>query len=193
MNSILVIDNYDSFTYNLVQYIRELAGSDVDVFRNDQIDIRDIEPYKVLFLSPGPGLPEDAGILKEIIKVYGPSKKMLGVCLGHQAIAEVYGAGLINLTRVFHGVATEIVTEDRHSVLFKGMPHPFMAGRYHSWIIDNSSMPEDLEVLARDGEGQIMALQHRKYSLFGVQFHPESVLTPEGKMLIRNFLDYCNL
>ena len=188
---LIVIDNYDSFTFNLVEYLRDLTGDDPVVVRNDAIPLESLEEYDIIILSPGPGLPEEAGILKQIIKMYGPTKKMLGVCLGHQAIAEVYGGSLINLSRVYHGVATQMKKTKNKHFLFDSLPDSFEAGRYHSWIVQSDSLPEELEVLARDEEGQIMALQHKDYELYGVQFHPESILTPGGKKILKNFLDHC--
>lgn len=188
---LIVIDNYDSFTYNLVEYLRDLTGDDPVVVRNDAITLESLDEYDIIILSPGPGLPEEAGLLKQIIKKYGPTKKMLGVCLGHQAIAEVYGGSLANLSRVYHGVATQMKKTINDHFLFDSLPESFEAGRYHSWIVQSDSLPEELEVLARDDEGQIMALQHKEYELYGVQFHPESILTPEGKRILKNFLDHC--
>ena len=188
---LIVIDNYDSFTYNLVEYLRDLTGDDPVVVRNDAITLKSLDEYDIIILSPGPGLPEEAGLLKQIIKKYGPTKKMLGVCLGHQAIAEVFGGSLANLSRVYHGVATEMKKTKNDHFLFDSLPDSFEAGRYHSWIVQSDSLPEELEVLARDDEGQIMALQHKEYELYGVQFHPESILTPGGKRILKNFLDHC--
>jgi len=190
---IVVIDNYDSFTYNLVQYIEEGAGFPVTVFRNDTVAIGELEAYDVFFLSPGPGLPGESGILKEIVKHYGPKKKMMGVCLGHQAIGEVYGAKLINLERVYHGVNTPMWMTRKDIFLFKGLPEPFLAGRYHSWVLQEDDFPSGLEILARDEENRIMALRHREFDLYGVQFHPESILTPDGRTIIKNFLKYCGV
>ena len=184
---ILVIDNYDSFTYNLVQIVEKIAGEKIDVFRNDEIPLEAIEKYDKIILSPGPGIPEEAGILKKVIKRYAPSKSIFGVCLGEQAIGEVFGARLENMEEVYHGVATpmKVTSEDP---LFNGLPRQFEAGRYHSWIVDKSSLPEELEITCEDEEGRIMALRHKKYDVSGVQFHPESVLTPEGEKIIENFL-----
>ncbi len=186
---ILVIDNYDSFTYNLVQYISEIAPYPIDVFRNDMLPLGDVELYDIIVLSPGPGVPADSGITPEVVKEYASSKSILGVCLGHQAIGQVFGGKLSNLSKVFHGVATEVelVKED---VLFKGMSDHFEAGRYHSWIVLDEDLPTCLEVTARDKEGTIMALRHKQYNVRGVQFHPESILTPMGKQILRNFFEY---
>tara|TARA_X000000368_G_C23040554_1_gene716659 strand:+ start:1588 stop:2151 length:564 start_codon:yes stop_codon:yes gene_type:complete len=182
---IIVIDNYDSFTYNLVHYLEELKCQ-VTVKRNDQIDIKEIEKFDKIVLSPGPGIPDEAGLLKEIILSYYNSKSILGVCLGHQAIAEVFNGELVNLKTVYHGVATEIniVKEDP---LFDNLPTPLKVGRYHSWVV-KEPLPEKLEALAYDQNGQIMALRHKIYDLRGVQFHPESILTEHGKALLKNWL-----
>lgn len=186
---LLVLDNYDSFTFNLVQIIRQLTGSKVDVFRNDKIALDAVAGYDKILLSPGPGLPSESGILNELIKSYGPTKSILGVCLGEQAIGEVYGATLENLTSVYHGVATECVLTETKSRLFDGLPPRFTIGRYHSWVVSDGNFPADhLEITARDNDGYIMALQHKTYDVQGVQFHPESVLTPDGIPLIRNWL-----
>ena len=182
---IIVIDNYDSFTYNLVHYLEELKCQ-VTVKRNDQIDIKEIEKFDKIVLSPGPGIPDEAGLLKEIISSYHNSKSILGVCLGHQAIAEVFNGELVNLKTVYHGVATEIniVKEDP---LFDNLPTPLKVGRYHSWVV-KEPLPEKLEAIAYDQNGQIMALRHKTYDLRGVQFHPESILTEHGKALLKNWL-----
>ena len=182
---IIVIDNYDSFTYNLVHYLEELKCQ-VTVKRNDQIDIKEIEKFDKIVLSPGPGIPDEAGLLKEIISSYYNSKSILGVCLGHQAIAEVFNGELVNLKTVYHGVATEIniVKEDP---LFNNLPTLLKVGRYHSWVV-KEPLPEKLEAIAYDQNGQIMALRHKIYDLRGVQFHPESILTEHGKALLKNWL-----
>jgi len=186
---ILIIDNYDSFTYNLVQYISEITSETVEVFRNDAITLDQVGAYDIIVLSPGPGVPRDAGITMEVIKKYHSSKSILGVCLGHQAIGEVFGGQLKNLEKVYHGIATNlnIVKED---VLFNGLSSPYEAGRYHSWIVKKEGLPDCLEVTAEDQNGIIMALRHKQYNLRGVQFHPESILTPEGKGLLKNFLEH---
>ena len=186
---ILIIDNYDSFTYNLVQYISEITAEKVDVFRNDAITLEEVGAYDIIVLSPGPGVPTDAGITMEVIKKYHSSKSILGVCLGHQAIGEAFGGQLKNLEKVYHGIATHlnIVKEE---VLFNGLSKPYEAGRYHSWIVKKEGLPECLEVTAEDQNGIIMALRHKTYNVRGVQFHPESILTPEGKGLLKNFLEY---
>ncbi len=185
---ILIIDNYDSFTYNLVQYIREVSGCLIEVFRNDQIAVKEIVKYDAIVLSPGPGLPRDAGLLLEIIKTYAESKPILGICLGHQAIAEAFGARLENLTKVYHGVATPISILKQEGI-FENQSGEISVGRYHSWVVDKNTVPDCLEVIAEDENGQIMALQHNKFPVTGLQFHPESVLTPKGKELLKNFID----
>ena len=186
---ILVIDNYDSFTYNLVQYIKEILPIPLDVFRNDQIPLGDVELYDIIVLSPGPGIPAESGITPQIITRYGDSKCILGVCLGHQAIGEAYGGKLHNLEKVYHGVATNITISD-HKILFKDLPEVLEVGRYHSWVVVEEQFPNDLLVTSTDDKGTIMSLRHKKHEVFGVQFHPESILTPEGKKILRNFFDH---
>ncbi|MDR3062411.1 MAG: aminodeoxychorismate/anthranilate synthase component II [Dysgonamonadaceae bacterium] len=183
---ILILDNYDSFTYNLVHLVREF-GYDASVFRNDKIDLKDISVYDKILLSPGPGIPEEAGILLALIREYAPAKSILGVCLGHQAIAECFGATLVNLDTVYHGVSSKmgVVASD---YIFEGIPKTFEAGRYHSWAVKNTAFPDELQVTALSEDGEIMALKHSEYDVHGVQFHPESVLTPEGAKIISNFL-----
>ena len=184
---ILLFDNYDSFTYNLVHAIKSLGYENVDVYRNDKIELSQIDQYDKIILSPGPGLPSEAGIMMEVIKEYAGKKSILGVCLGHQAIAETFGAKLENIPTVFHGVQTaiKIMKED---YLFAGLPNEILAGRYHSWIVSKSDFPDKLEVTAVDKAGDIMALKHKTLDLHGVQFHPESMLTPDGVQIIQNFL-----
>tara|TARA_B110000305_G_C19313550_1_gene575207 strand:- start:213 stop:773 length:561 start_codon:yes stop_codon:yes gene_type:complete len=182
---IIVIDNYDSFTYNLVHYLEEL-GCEITVKRNDEVEIKEIEKFDKIVLSPGPGIPEEAGLLKEIISFYSSSKSILGVCLGHQAIAEVFGAELINLETVYHGVATNINIIKKDPI-FNDLPNPLKVGRYHSWVV-KEPLPDELEVLAFDENGQIMALKHKSLDIRGVQFHPESILTESGKSLLKNWL-----
>ena len=184
---ILVFDNYDSFTYNLVQMVEKITHQKVDVFRNDQISLEKINEYDKIILSPGPGIPSEAGLLLDVIREYAPTKSILGVCLGHQAIGQVFGGQLENLSSVFHGVATpcQLATGNE---LFKGLPPTIEVGRYHSWVIKEEGFPEDLEITARDDNNFIMGLQHKKYDVKGVQFHPESVLTPDGEMILRNWL-----
>ena len=192
---ILVFDNYDSFTYNLVHLVEKITGGKVDVYRNDQLDPGRAGAYDKIILSPGPGLPAEAGLLLPLIKQYAATKSILGVCLGHQAIAESFGARLINLPEVYHGVSLPVhVIRGAESELqpdadlFAGLPEPFMAGRYHSWVVDPEGFPDELQITATDPGGHIMALRHRKYDVLGVQFHPESVLTPDGERLMRNWL-----
>lgn len=183
---IAVIDNYDSFTYNLVHLVKEL-GADVSVFRNDQFELSELAPYDKLILSPGPGIPSEAGLLQEAIRHYASLKPMLGICLGHQAIGEVFGGRLTNLSEVYHGVATPC-SQMGDDPIFSGLPERFEIGRYHSWVVDAEGFPDCLEVTAKSDDGQIMALRHRTYDVRGVQFHPESVLTPQGKMIIDNWM-----
>ncbi len=190
---ILVLDNYDSFTYNLVQYITEIVGEKPDVFRNDKISLDDVENYDYIFLSPGPGLPKDAGIMPELIKKYAPTKNIFGVCLGLQAITEAFGGTLYNLPKVYHGVATNIKITDRSDAIFENVPGEILVGRYHSWAAVKETFPDDLKVTAVDSaEGVIMALAHKTYNVKGVQFHPESVMTDYGKQILKNFLQQTN-
>lgn len=188
MKRILVIDNYDSFTYNLVHYLEEL-NCKVTVKRNDQLNIEDVMPFDKLVLSPGPGVPEEAGLLKPIIEEYASSKSILGVCLGQQAIGEVFGGKLINLDTVYHGVATKVTTCVDDEFLFKGLEKSFHVGRYHSWVVANP-LPDILEATSYDENGQVMSLRHKTFDVKGVQFHPESVLTPNGKQMLNNWLNY---
>lgn len=185
---VAVIDNYDSFTYNLVGYLRKLTGQEIAVFRNDKVSFEELNQYSHLVLSPGPGLPSESGLLLPIIRQYAAGKALLGVCLGHQAIAEVFGARLMQLSRVVHGKVSQIhkISAD---VLFDQIPAIFPAGRYHSWVVDANSLPPSLQILARDEEGLIMAIRHHQYRVWGVQFHPESIMTPVGEILIKNFLN----
>ena len=185
---ILVFDNYDSFTYNLVHLVEKITGEKVDVYRNDQIALAAIASYDKIILSPGPGIPAEAGLLLPLIKEYAATKSILGVCLGHQAIAEAFGGTLTNLDTVFHGVATPIKILNDKSGILSGLPKTLEVGRYHSWIVNEADLPEELEVTAKDENGYIMALQHKTYDVQGVQFHPESVLTPEGEKILRNWL-----
>jgi len=189
---ILVFDNYDSFTYNLVHLVEKILHYKVEVHRNDQIPLEKVKEYDKIILSPGPGIPEEAGLLLPLIKEYASSKSILGVCLGHQAIGEAFGGTLTNLTSVFHGVATPIQVKSQKSKvksdLFEGLPETFEVGRYHSWVVDRKNFPDELEITAEDETGFIMALQHRNYDIQGVQFHPESVLTPGGEAIMRNWL-----
>jgi len=190
---ILVFDNYDSFTYNLVHLVEKITRDKVDVFRNDQLPLERVEEYDKIILSPGPGIPEEAGLLLPLVRHYASQKSILGVCLGHQAIGEAFGAKLENLSTVYHGVSTPVSTVQAgpgagRSSLFEGLGPRFMAGRYHSWIVSEEEFPGELEITARDENGYIMGLQHRTYDVRGVQFHPESVLTPDGERILRNWL-----
>ncbi len=186
---ILVFDNYDSFTYNLVHLVEKITHLKVDVYRNDQIALEKIRDYDKIILSPGPGVPEEAGLLLPVIREYAASKSILGVCLGHQAIGQAFGGSLINLSTVYHGVATPVrLLKEKPSVLFEGLEDDFVVGRYHSWVVSPENFPDELEVTAVDDKDFIMALQHKKFDVQGVQFHPESVLTPKGETIIRNWL-----
>ena len=185
---ILVFDNYDSFTYNLVQMIEQISGEKVEVFRNDQIELVEIEKYDKIVLSPGPGIPSEAGILLELIKKYAPTKSILGVCLGQQAIAEAFGGSLINLTEIYHGVATTAQTIKKEAMLLRDLPQNLEVGRYHSWAVNPEDFPEELEITSVDENGMIMSLQHKTYDVHAVQYHPESILTPDGRKIIENFL-----
>ena len=184
---IVLIDNYDSFTYNLAHLVKTL-GAEVEVYRNDQFTLRQLDPFDKIILSPGPGIPSEAGLLLDVIKTYAGRKPMLGVCLGHQAIGEVFGAKLTNLSDVYHGVATE-GTQFGNDAIFDGLPKRLMMGRYHSWVVDRTGFPACLEVTAVSDDGQIMGLKHRNYNIHGIQFHPESVLTPQGRKIVENWLE----
>lgn len=184
---ILVFDNYDSFTYNLVQIIEQIVGEKVDVYRNDQIPLEDIEKYDKIILSPGPGIPEEAGILLDVIKKYAPTKSIFGVCLGQQAIAEAFGGSLINLSEIYHGVATEATQTKEHKI-FNNLPENLEVGRYHSWAVNPDDFPAELEITSVDKNGMIMSLKHKTYDVHAVQYHPESILTPDGKKILENFL-----
>ena len=183
---IVIIDNYDSFTYNLSHLVKEL-GAEVDVLRNDQFELSQLEQYSKIILSPGPGIPSEAGLLLDVIRTYAGKKPILGVCLGHQAIGEVFGAQLENLSDVFHGVATpcHVIADDP---IFSGLERDITVGRYHSWVVSKDGFPDCLEVTAVSDEGQVMALRHRTLNVRGIQFHPESVLTPDGRKMIQNWL-----
>lgn len=187
-NRILVIDNYDSFTYNLVHLVEKIKHQKIDVVYNDQIDLDAVAHYQKIILSPGPGIPSEAGKMMDIIQTYAPSKSILGVCLGHQGIGESMGGELLNLEQVFHGVATPVHLYNTQSGLFKGLPNQAMVGRYHSWVISAESFPEILEVTARDNQGVIMGVKHKQFDVQGIQFHPESILTPSGEQIIHNWL-----
>lgn len=188
MSKTIIIDNYDSFTYNLVQIVNEIQDEEVTVRRNNETTIEEVATFDHIILSPGPGLPEEAGLLKDIIKELGSTHKIFGVCLGLQAIGEVYGAKLKNLDRVFHGIQSEFVQSENISVIFKGVSLIFQAGRYHSWVVDKETISDDLIVTARGEFGEIMAAQHKTHQVYGVQFHPESIMTPEGSKMVENFL-----
>ncbi|MBU3743107.1 MAG: aminodeoxychorismate/anthranilate synthase component II [Sediminibacterium sp.] len=188
---ILVFDNYDSFTFNLVHLVKQLTTDEVTVVRNDQILLEEINAFDKIILSPGPGIPEEAGLLLPLIKAYAAEKSILGVCLGHQAIGEALGATLLNLPSVFHGVATPIEllpVASRENDWFTGLEFPVEVGRYHSWVVSDAQLPECIEVTARDAHQYIMALRHREWDVQGVQFHPESILTPQGLTMMRNWL-----
>ncbi len=190
---ILIFDNYDSFTYNLVHLVEKITHEKVDVYRNDQIDLEKVNEYDKIILSPGPGIPEEAGLLLPLIKKYAATKSIFGVCLGHQAIGQAFGGSLLNLSTVYHGVATPVRIVSRESGvvsrLFVGLPDEILVGRYHSWIINENDFPDELEITARDENGQIMALQHKIFDVQAVQFHPESILTPDGEKIMRNWLE----
>ncbi len=185
---ILVLDNYDSFTYNLVYIVRQLGyGEVMDVFRNDKISLEEVDKYDKILLSPGPGVPSEAGIMPELIARYAAEKSILGVCLGHQAIGEAFGGSLTNLSEVLHGVASKVSVQE--DLLFKQIPDIFSIGRYHSWVIEESTLSPDLEVIARTPDQQIMAVRHKKFNVRGVQFHPESILTENGAKIMQNWLE----
>ena len=186
---ILVLDNYDSFTYNLVQYIERVLKRAVDVKRNDRISLEEVAVYDKILISPGPGIPNEAGITLDLIKEYGPSKSILGVCLGHQAIAEAYGGSITNLSTVYHGVTGQMKQLVDDEYLFSGVPTEFDAGRYHSWVVEHDTLPRDFEITVENDEGYIMAIRHREHDVRGVQFHPESVLTEYGGMMILNWIN----
>ncbi len=185
---ILVFDNYDSFTYNIVHLVEKLLPVKVDVFRNDEIELEKVKAYDKIILSPGPGVPSEAGLLLPLIKEYAPTKSILGVCLGHQAIGEAFGGKLINLSEVYHGVALPCHLSSGSCMLFRNMPQTFEVGRYHSWVVSSENLPGELEVTAEDDLGFIMGMQHKKFDIQGVQFHPESVLTPLGEVMMKNWL-----
>ena len=186
--NILLLDNYDSFTYNLAHYLREITGDEIPVIRNDQISIEEIDRYDAIVLSPGPGLPKDAGIMLELLRRYSPTKRILGVCLGMQAIGECFGGTLINLDRVYHGQATPATILKPDEILFRGLPGRITVGRYHSWVVSGDGFPDSLEITAVDDNGQVMALRHKQFDVRGVQFHPESILTPDGMRILKNWV-----
>ena len=187
MKKILVIDNYDSFTYNLVHYLEDL-GCEVTVKRNDQLSLEEVDAFHKIVLSPGPGIPDEAGLLKPIIETYAATKSILGVCLGQQAIGEVFGGTLINLEAVFHGVATKVTRCVEDEPLYNGLDKTIEVGRYHSWVVD-ANLPPMLEATSFDENGQVMSLRHKLYDVKGVQYHPESVLTPQGKTILKNWIN----
>lgn len=188
MKKIVVIDNYDSFTYNLVHYLEDL-NCEVTVYRNDEFELEDLISFDKIVLSPGPGIPDEAGLLKQVIKKYYKTKSILGVCLGQQAIGEVFGGTLINLEKVYHGIATPMQILDPTETIFKNLEPQQIIGRYHSWVVSNNNFPNDLIITAVDQNNQIMALRHKDYDVKGVQFHPESVLTPNGKKILQNWIE----
>ena len=189
---ILVFDNYDSFTYNLVHLVEKIMHDKVTVYRNDEIPLEKVNEFDKIILSPGPGIPEEAGLLLPLIKEYASKKSILGVCLGHQAIGQAFGGKLVNLSTVYHGVATPVSIKSKEtgskSELFNDLPDTLEVGRYHSWVVDENDFPSDLEITARDENNYIMALRHKRFDVEGVQFHPESVLTPDGERMMRNWL-----
>jgi len=189
MARILVLDNYDSFTFNLVHYVREFGRHSVEVFRNDQLMVEDVNKYDGIIVSPGPGIPAESGSLMPIVKECYQTKRIFGVCLGHQAIAETFGARLVNLDTVYHGLATTMFVVKPVHYLFHGIPDEFVAGRYHSWVVSSSTLPSCLRVTATDENNQVMALSHKEFDICGVQFHPESILTPLGKTIVFNWLN----
>lgn len=188
MKKIAVIDNYDSFTYNLVHYLEDL-NCEVTVFRNDEFELDELENFDKIVLSPGPGIPEEAGLLKDAIKTFAKTKSILGVCLGQQAIGEVFGGSLSNLEKVYHGIATKVKITVDDELLFAGLEKEIEVGRYHSWVVNSNDFPETLEITSTDENGQIMSLRHKTFDVRGVQFHPESVLTPNGKKILENWLN----
>ncbi|MBG7611821.1 aminodeoxychorismate/anthranilate synthase component II [Polaribacter sp. BAL334] len=187
--NILILDNYDSFTYNLVHMVEKITGNFPSVFRNDEISIENVGNYDMIVLSPGPGIPDEAGILKEVIKTYAGKIPIFGVCLGLQAITEVFGGKIVNLDDVFHGVATEMTVTDSSAIIFKDVSEKFMAARYHSWAASDEGFPAEITITARDEDGGIQALEHKVFNMSAVQFHPESILTDVGEQLVRNFID----
>ncbi|MFI3261519.1 MAG: aminodeoxychorismate/anthranilate synthase component II [Rikenellaceae bacterium] len=187
--SIIIIDNYDSFTYNLVHLVRELGVENIKVVRNDKVTFEEIEQYDGILLSPGPGIPSEAGLLKDIILKFAPTKPILGVCLGEQAIGECFGATLINLKSVHHGIQSNVKIVGDKEGLFKGLDERIDVGRYHSWVVSTEDFPEELEITAVSDEGEIMAIRHKTHNVAGIQFHPESILTPVGSVILRNWLE----
>ncbi len=187
MKNIVIIDNYDSFTYNLVHYLDDLNCS-VSVFRNDEFELDELENFDKILLSPGPGLPSEAGLLKEVIVKYATTKSILGICLGQQAIGEVFGGSLINLSKVYHGIASKVQIIVRDEPLFNGLENEIEVGRYHSWVISKENFPPDLEITSIDENGEVMSIRHKTYDIKGLQYHPESVLTPQGKKILENWI-----
>lgn len=185
---LLILDNYDSFTYNLAHLVEKISKQKVEVCRNDEMSLADVARFDKIILSPGPGLPQEAGILLPLVQQYASSKSILGICLGQQAIGQAFGGSLINLPKVYHGVSTPVNLTDVPSNLFDGLKKTFQVGRYHSWVLDETTLPLELLVTARDEEGHVMALKHQHYDVEGLQFHPESILTPDGESIIRNWL-----
>ena len=186
---ILILDNYDSFTYNLVHMVEDITNKMPDVYRNDEISIEEVGDYDLIMLSPGPGIPDEAGILKDVIKAYAGKKPIFGVCLGLQAITEVFGGSIINMGEVFHGVATEMEVVKKEAVIFKDIPEKFEAARYHSWIASNENFPSEISITAKDEDGGIQAIEHNVFNISAVQFHPESILTEVGEQIVRNFIE----
>jgi anthranilate synthase component 2 len=191
--NILILDNYDSFTYNLVHMVEDITGNLPDVFRNDEITVEEIQRYDVIILSPGPGIPDEAGILKEVIATYAGRIPIFGVCLGLQAITEVFGGHIENMGEVFHGVATEMEIIKKEAIIFKGIPQKFEAARYHSWIASNENFPRAIAITAVDEDGAIQAIEHKEFNVSAVQFHPESILTEVGEQIVRNFINSCKV
>ncbi len=187
MKKVLVIDNYDSFTYNLVHYLQDL-NCDVTVKRNDKLTLSEVDKFDKVLLSPGPGIPDEAGLLKSIIKQYASTKSILGICLGQQAIAEVFGGKIENLNQVYHGVSTEVELTNPDEILYKNIPKKIEVGRYHSWVV-SKDLPKVLEVTSVDSNGEIMSLKHKKFDVRAVQYHPESILTPKGKQILKNWVN----
>ena len=187
---VLILDNYDSFTYNIAHYVDENPNYKAIVIRNDAITLEEVNKFNTIILSPGPGLPKDAGIMNALIKKYASTKKILGVCLGMQAIGEVFGGKLKNMETVYHGVASPIKISEKNTIIYKGLPNSFMVGRYHSWIIHKKSFPDILKITAQTKQDEIMSIKHKEYAVFGVQYHPESILTEYGKEIIFNFLNH---
>jgi anthranilate synthase component II len=184
---ILVLDNYDSFTYNLVYILRELHDN-IEVHRNDKIALEDVAVYDKILLSPGPGIPSEAGIMPELVRTYAATKSILGICLGHQCIGEVFGASLENMTDVLHGISDKAIVKDTNELIFRGLPAEFQVGRYHSWSVLTDTVPDTMTITAIDEQNRVMALAHKTYDVRGVQFHPESVLTDHGKQMLQNWL-----